>query len=164
MTPLDWLMERLAGAEEFVRAEYDKGSDFCGPMLVALSGDDKVVVIKLGWNSDDERTQQLTMARMALAMMSAKAYLTISESWFSTALEIPRHGLEFGEISRRLDRQEAVVICGTTIAGENRGKMLQLGRDKKGKVTKFTEPLEQPEFSGGSLMALLHKPGAGRPN
>jgi hypothetical protein len=63
-----------------------------------------------------------------------------------------------------MDRQEAVVICGTTIAGENRGKMLQLGRDKKGKVTKFTEPPEQPEFSGGSLMALLHKPGAGRPN
>lgn len=56
------------------------------------------------------------------------------------------------------------MICGTTIAGENRGKMLQLGRDKKGKVTKFTEPPEQPEFSGGSLMALLHKPGAGRPN
>jgi hypothetical protein len=73
MTPLEWLTERLSHAEEFVRAEYDKGSDFCGPMLVALSGDDKVVVIKLGWNSDDERTQQLTMARMALAMMSAKA-------------------------------------------------------------------------------------------
>jgi hypothetical protein len=82
-------------------------------------------------------------------------YAFVSEFWTIAAdtkdMETIQANYKRGDIAKRPDRKEALVILGRTKKGESASKFYLITRDKDGKAIDFKEPDDMGEFVAPKL-------------